>query len=81
MWLMWMFSVAIPLGVIHSIVSGEISVGGSGASRILRLDENPVGFVIMIGALCVLEFLLVATLLRIRRDGQPDSANRQRNPR
>lgn len=53
---MWVFSVFIPLGVIHSIVIGKISVPGDGASRILRFDENPVGFVIMIGTFCVLEF-------------------------
>ena len=81
MWLMWMFSVFIPLGVIHSILSGEISVGGSGASRILGFDENPVGYVIMIGVLCVLEFVLVAILLRIRQEGQSNSTKRQRNPR
>lgn len=85
MWLMWMFSVVIPLGVIHAIVSGEISLGGGSvarsASRILRFEENPVGFVVMLGALCILEFMLVTALLRIRQEGLSSSTKRRRGSR
>lgn len=85
MWLMWMFSVVIPLGVIHAIVSGEISLGGGSvarsAGRILRFEENPVGFVVMLGALCILEFMLVTALLRIRQEGLSSSTKRRRGSR
>lgn len=71
-WVVWVFAVVIPLGVTHAVVSGEIRVGGGigvahGASRVLRFDENPVGFIVVIGALCVLEYLLVGALWRIRQ--------------
>ena len=80
MWIMWLFSVVIPLGVVHSLISGEISVGvGSyarGAARVLRFDDNPVGFIVMLGALCVLEIVLVVTLLRARREHHAVSPRR-----
>jgi len=85
MWLMWMFSVIIPLGVIHAVVSGEVSLGGGfvarSASRTLRFEENPVGFVVMIGALCILEFMLVTALLRTRQEGLSSSTKGRRGLR
>ena len=66
MWLMWIFAVVIPIGVIHAIVTGEISTGRY-ATSLLRFEEKPVGFLVLIAALCLLELFLLAVLLRSRR--------------
>jgi len=71
---MWIFAVVIPIGVIHAIVKGEISTGRY-ATSLLRLEEKPVGFVVLIAALCLLELFLLAVLLRSRRGERRREAN------
>ena len=77
MWFLWLFALVIPLGVLQAIVTGEISMGRHTMS-ILTFEEQPIGFIVSICAFCLMELLLIAALIRIRREDRAAGAERRR---
>jgi len=66
MWLMWIFAVVIPHGVIHAVTTGEIS-SGRYTTSLLSPEEKPIGFAVWIAALGLLEPVLLTVRVRSRR--------------
>ena len=65
MWLLKIFAVIIPLWLVWSLFSGEITIMNQldKSQTKLSLDEAPIGFFFMLGAMIVMEFYLLKTIL------------------
>lgn len=64
MWFLKMFAIVIPILILWSILSGEISMVSQLNKEYSNISFNndPIGFMFTIGILVVLEFYLIKTI-------------------